>query len=604
MGQKHPEEPAEAAPDQPEPAADAAAADEAVAEERDDAEDALELDATEDGGDAGADGESAAAEEPSAEPGDAASTEGAETAEAGASEDANPGTDDAGDGASADGPERPRRSTLPVPVVSVDAAEDSKDGGKEDGEEAAAADKRVIFSLDDGKGAAPLAAVFKRRKGSGRARRKRSDSAITMPLRREEEPHATPIPSPVRIASAALSAPVEEVQRREAPAASYDHLMADAFRNPEPEPDAELPPVPNERGDTTPIQDAPAEAVAPPAPEPGLEETHPEMQAMEVEFEAENGPPPMPEARDEADYDEFDDESLEAADDTQPAVHVALSQMPADADPTLVAEAVLAFSRRQAKGHRTPTQGAWFAELFGSDFLVTDPVRSGRTTDLEVGLVEESLGVAAGGRILDLCCGYGRHTVPMADKGYEMVGLDLSLDMLRHALAQAQSKNLSIKFVHGDIRDLNFEEVFDGAYCLDTSFGFFTEHENIAVLSGIFAALKRGGRFMLDVVNRDYIVNDIPMRNWWEGDGCLVQEDIEFDHTTSRLETKRFVVFADGMQREFNISIRLYALHELLQMVRLAGFQVLQVSGSVHSRGSYFGAESARLMVLCEKPDA
>jgi SAM-dependent methyltransferase len=600
LGQKHPEEPAEAAPEQPEPAADAAAADEAVAEERDDAEDALELDATEDGGDVeaeGADRDAAATEDS-----DSGSAVAERVGDAAASQAApEPGNDESGGPADTeDGPDRPRRSTLPVPVVSVDAAEDSKDGAKEEGDEPAGADKRVIFSLDDGKGTAPLAAVFKRRKGSGRARRKRSDSAITMPLRREEEPHATPIPSPVRIASAALSAPVEEVQRREAPAASYDHLVADAFRNPEPEPEPAL--IPNERGDTTPIQDAPAEAVAPPPPEPDLEETHPELPVMEVE--AEGGPPPMPEARDEADYDEFDDESLEAADDTQPAVHVALSQMPADADPTLVAEAVLAFSRRQAKGHRTPTQGAWFAELFGSDFLVTDPVRSGRTTDLEVGLVEESLGVAAGGRILDLCCGYGRHTVPMADKGYEMVGLDLSLDMLRHALARAQAKNLSIKFVHGDIRDLNFEEVFDGAYCLDTSFGFFTEHENIAVLSGIFAALKRGGRFMLDVVNRDYIVNDIPMRNWWEGDGCLVQEDIEFDHTTSRLETKRFVVFADGMQREFNISIRLYALHELLQMVRLVGFQVLQVSGSVHSRGSYFGAESARLMVLCEKPDA
>ena len=220
----------------------------------------------------------------------------------------------------------------------------------------------------------------------------------------------------------------------------------------------------------------------------------------------------------------------------------------------------------------------------------------------EASFIETSLRVPAGGRILDLACGYGRHTIPLAAKGYELVGLDLSLDMLKAALTRAQAESLAIKFVHGDMRDLNFRELFDGAFCYDSSFGFFSEPENLMVLRGLGDALKRGGRLLIDVANRDYAIRGIPTRNWWEGDGCLVQEDIEFDHTTSRLAIKRFAVFADGMQREYNISMRLYSLHELLRMLQMVGFEVREVSGNRNTPGSFFGAESNRLIVLAEKP--
>jgi SAM-dependent methyltransferase len=219
-----------------------------------------------------------------------------------------------------------------------------------------------------------------------------------------------------------------------------------------------------------------------------------------------------------------------------------------------------------------------------------------------VNTIESALKLSGGARVLDLCCGYGRHTVPLAAKGYEVVGLDLSLDMLKAALGRAQANALAIKFVHGDMRDLNFRDVFDGVFCFDSSFGFFTEPENLMVLRGVHDALKRGGRFILDVANRDYALRGIPTRNWWEGDGCLVQEDIEFDHLTSRLAIKRFAVFADGMQREYNISMRLYAVHELVRMAQMVGFEVREISGSRHTPGAFFGPESNRIILTMEKP--
>ena len=276
--------------------------------------------------------------------------------------------------------------------------------------------------------------------------------------------------------------------------------------------------------------------------------------------------------------------------------------VPADADPVWVKEALLGLAADYAKAHRTPTERAWFAEVFRNEYLRANAPRGDASTRVEVDFLMDRLRVVKGARLLDIACGYGRHTLEFARRGHEMVGLDLSLDMLKRALAKAQTEQLSVKFVHGDMRDLNFDQVFDGAFSYDTSFGFFSDMENLNILRSILRALKRGGRFVLDVANRDHLLQSVPNRNWWEGDGCLVQEDIEFDHRQSRLRIKRFLVYADGTQREYDISLRLYSPHELVRALEMVGFELVDLSGSVHTSGAFFGACSPRVLVTARRP--
>ena len=96
------------------------------------------------------------------------------------------------------------------------------------------------------------------------------------------------------------------------------------------------------------------------------------------------------------------------------------------------------------------------------------------------------------------------------------------------------------------MRELPFDRKFDGAYCMLTSFGYFDEDANLKVAEGVARALKPGGRFLLDIVNRDYVVSDLPTRIWWEGVGCVVLEEVDFNFHTSRIVTRRSVVFEDG----------------------------------------------------------
>lgn len=243
----------------------------------------------------------------------------------------------------------------------------------------------------------------------------------------------------------------------------------------------------------------------------------------------------------------------------------------------------------------------WFEEIFDENYLRTLPFMTPGQTLREVDFLQAALNPQPGARVLDVGCGYGRHAIELVQRGLAVTGLDLSLPLLIRAADESQRRNLVVDFVHGDMRQMAFERQFDGAYSMLTSFGYFDEESNLRVAEGIARSLKPGGRLVLDVVNRDYVVGDLPARVWWEGDGCVVLEEVEFNFNTNRLLTHRSVVFEDGRQLDQEISLRAYSLHDLGKLLRQAGFRILEVSGSIFTRGHYFGATSRNLIVLAER---
>jgi SAM-dependent methyltransferase len=243
----------------------------------------------------------------------------------------------------------------------------------------------------------------------------------------------------------------------------------------------------------------------------------------------------------------------------------------------------------------------WFEELFDEDYLRTLPFLTPQATQFEAKFVMESLGVDAGAQILDVGCGYGRHAMELAARGYHLVGLDSSLPLLLRGADEAQRRGLTINFVHGDMRDMTYESQFDGAYCLFSSFGYFDDETNKRTAQNIAKALKPGARFVVEVLNRDYLVADLPSRVWWEGDGCVVLEEVEFNYFSSRIVSNRSVVFDDGRQLEHEISLRSFSLHELGKFLHAVGFRVLEISGSMSTRGRFFGAHSRDIVVVAER---
>ncbi len=243
----------------------------------------------------------------------------------------------------------------------------------------------------------------------------------------------------------------------------------------------------------------------------------------------------------------------------------------------------------------------WFDDIFDEDYLRTLPFLTPQATQFEANFVMESLGVEAGAQILDVGCGYGRHAMELAARGYHLVGLDNSLPLLLRGADEAQRRGLTINFIHGDMREMTFESQFDGAYCLFSSFGYFDDETNKQTAQNIARALKPGARFVVEVLNRDYLVADLPSRIWWEGEGCVVLEEVEFNYFSSRIVSNRSVVFDDGRQLEQEISLRSFSLHELGKFLHSVGFRVLEISGSMSTRGRFFGAHSRDIVVVAER---
>jgi ubiquinone/menaquinone biosynthesis C-methylase UbiE len=257
--------------------------------------------------------------------------------------------------------------------------------------------------------------------------------------------------------------------------------------------------------------------------------------------------------------------------------------------------------REDASSSGRKKRRPWWEEMFNDDYFRTMPKYTPAQIKAEGDFIEQSLGVEKGAVVLDIACGDGRQAIELATRGYEMIALDLSLPMLSRAADAAQDREAKLNFLHSDMREMEFNEMFDAAYCTSTSFGYFEDDKNLDVAQRIHRALKVGGTLLLDVINRDYAIQSQPSMTWFEADGCVCMEETSFDYIKSRLQVKRTMIMDDGRQKEAEASIRLYSLHELGLMLHQSGFRIVEVSGSYRTAGAFFGAASKQIVILAQK---
>ena len=213
----------------------------------------------------------------------------------------------------------------------------------------------------------------------------------------------------------------------------------------------------------------------------------------------------------------------------------------------------------------------WYTTFFGEDYARFD---SHRHTRREVAFLADVF--EPGGRILDVACGAGRHTAPLAKRGFDVFGFDLSPTLLRRAARRAGPHRL----VQGTMAAFPFaDESFDGIISIFNSIGYFEdESDNFAVFEGMSNLLTPGGRIVIETTNRDFFIRHAPPQSWYEEGGLVVLEARTLDPVTSRSEVD--VIVIDGAERRaYHHSIRLYTAPELAMLLAAAGIEVLEVFG-------------------------
>ncbi|HYZ70384.1 MAG TPA: class I SAM-dependent methyltransferase [Thermoleophilaceae bacterium] len=207
-------------------------------------------------------------------------------------------------------------------------------------------------------------------------------------------------------------------------------------------------------------------------------------------------------------------------------------------------------------------------------------------------------GCPDGGELLDVPCGYGRHTLALARAGYRATGVDRSRVLLDEARRRATGESRP-ELVQADYRALPFpDDRFDAVVCLFTSLGYLGDDEDTQVLAEIRRVLRPGARLVLEILPRDLLVAQLAERTWrLAGEGRLLLEQRAFDPAAGVVQVTQTLIEPDGARDSRTYSLRVYAATELLAMARAAGFAGVRAYGDLDGRPL---APGTRLALVAE----
>jgi SAM-dependent methyltransferase len=226
-----------------------------------------------------------------------------------------------------------------------------------------------------------------------------------------------------------------------------------------------------------------------------------------------------------------------------------------------------------------------------------------KNAPVEVEALVSLLELQPGDRVLDLCCGVGRHSIELALRGYHVAGVDRTEAYLEQARQRAAERGVEVEFLQGDMRTFARAEAFDAVVNYFTSFGYFeSEEEERQVLSNAYLSLKPGGRLLIELVGKEVLARIFTERGWHEEeDGLIVLEERELAPDWSSLRN-RWMILKDGRLKEITLSLRLYSAAELSRLLVSAGFERADVYGDL--TGAPYDMEAKRMVTVAHKRGA
>jgi cyclopropane fatty-acyl-phospholipid synthase-like methyltransferase len=209
-------------------------------------------------------------------------------------------------------------------------------------------------------------------------------------------------------------------------------------------------------------------------------------------------------------------------------------------------------------------------------------------TPREVDFIVAALDLHEGERVLDLACGYGRHALELARRGYEVVGVDLTPAYIDDARQTAEAEGLSnASFICADLRDVSFDAEFDVVLNLaDGAIGYLeSDEENLKIFDLVAASLVSGGRHLMGVCSGDHARAQFPRLNWEMGDQALSLAAFEWEAETSRMLYRAYTFpYGEVLEKPSPGALagytRLYTIDEIREIMFERGMVVRQTYGA------------------------
>jgi len=220
-------------------------------------------------------------------------------------------------------------------------------------------------------------------------------------------------------------------------------------------------------------------------------------------------------------------------------------------------------------------------------------------TPSQVDHIIKLLQIKSDAKILDLCCGIGRHSLEFARRGFQVTGVDRTKSYLDKAKNQAKAEKLPIEFVNEDMRMFSRAEAFDVAINMFTSFGYFDDAaDDRMVVENVCRSLKSNGKLLIEMEGKELLAQKFRERDWNEINGFIILEERKLLNNWEKLES-RWIILKDDQQIEHKFVLRLYSAMEITSLLKQCGFTDVNIYGSLE--GIEYDQSAKRLVVVAQK---
>jgi SAM-dependent methyltransferase len=187
-----------------------------------------------------------------------------------------------------------------------------------------------------------------------------------------------------------------------------------------------------------------------------------------------------------------------------------------------------------------------------------------------------------GGDVLDVPCGFSRHSLPLARAGYRVTGVDRSQVLLDEAARRGAGER-GPRLVRADYRELPLPDAsFDAALNLFSSLGYLGDEEDTRVLAEIRRVLRPEGRLVIETMHRDWLARNFIEHRWHRvAEGRLLLEQSAFDPASGVAQTTQTLIDGSGDRESRTWKLRVYSATELVAMASRAGFATARCFGDL-----------------------
>lgn len=240
----------------------------------------------------------------------------------------------------------------------------------------------------------------------------------------------------------------------------------------------------------------------------------------------------------------------------------------------------------------------WYKDWFSSKFyLELYKHRDEAEAKNIVNLIQRKIPLRTDSKVLDVCCGAGRHSLELAKRGYEVTGFDLSKFLISEAkknLNSSKESSLKVKFLLKDMRRFNFNKKFDIAINIFTSFGYFeSNEENFKVFKNVSNSVRKNGFFVFDYLNEGFLKDNLvaESKELINGNEVTLKRRIESDFIVKDIMIEK---------RCFTEVLKLYSFEKIKDVLKNYRFIVKNVFGD-YLGNRYFSKKSKRLIIFAQK---